>query len=101
MMTEPEDKGTDRGEAAEVVLKARRKQRARRRQEQSPWYGLGMFGLVGWAVAVPTVGGIALGLWLDARIGGQTSWTLVCLFGGVALGCLNAWFWVQRESRDD
>jgi ATP synthase protein I len=55
-----------------------------------------MFGLVGWAVAVPTLAGVALGLWLDARYPGGPSWTITGLVAGVALGCLNAWWWVQR-----
>ncbi|WP_349362964.1 MAG: AtpZ/AtpI family protein [Roseitalea porphyridii] len=100
-MTTDEDDSTGRDEAGQIAHKARRKQRAERAQSESPWFGLGLFGLVGWAVAVPTVAGIALGLWLDGRIASDTSWTLVCLFAGVALGCLNAWFWVQRESRGD
>ena len=31
------------------------------------WFGLGMMGLIGWSVAIPTVLGAALGLWLDQR----------------------------------
>jgi predicted F0F1-ATPase subunit len=31
------------------------------------WFGLGMMGLIGWSVAVPTLLGAALGLWLDSR----------------------------------
>ena len=33
--------------------KAERKIRARRQEDKGVWFGLGMFGLVGWAVAVP------------------------------------------------
>jgi ATP synthase protein I len=29
------------------------------------------------------------------------SWTLTLLLAGAALGALNAWYWVQREGRDD
>lgn len=90
-----------RGMAADVERKARRKLRARRERDRGVWFGLGMFGLVGWSVAVPTVAGTALGLWLDATFPGQVSWTLTLLLAGVALGCLNAWFWVKRESRHD
>jgi ATP synthase protein I len=60
-----------------------------------------MFGLVGWAVALPTVAGVALGVWLDHRFPSRASWTLTFLLVGVLLGSLNAWFWVQRESRRD
>jgi ATP synthase protein I len=93
------------GEADEIARKARRKARARRAEAGNVWYGLGMFGLVGWAVAVPTLAGLALGLWLDARGGGPggggPTWTLSGLLGGAALGCLNAWYWVRREGQDD
>ena len=57
-----------------------------------------MFGLVGWSVAIPTVIGIAIGIWLDARFEGQRSWTLTFLFIGIVVGCINAWFWIKRES---
>jgi ATP synthase protein I len=58
-----------------------------------------MFGMVGWSVAVPTLLGIALGVWLDRRFDGRISWTLTMLFLGVALGCWTAWYWIERESR--
>lgn len=91
----------ERDEAGEIARKARRMERARKAPGESALSGLAMFGMVGWAVAVPVVAGTALGLWIDARWPGETSWTLVCLLAGVALGCLNAWYWVQREGRSD
>jgi ATP synthase protein I len=89
------------GLSRDVGRKAERKLRARREQRHGIWFGLGMFGLVGWAVAIPTVIGILLGVWLDERFPGKVSWTLTFLFLGVVLGCLNAWFWVRRESDHD
>jgi ATP synthase protein I len=84
----------------EVAAKQDRKLQARRVGEQSAWFGLGMFGLVGWSVAVPTLIGIALGLWIDARWPSRFSWTIMLLVLGVTVGCLNAWWWVQREGRE-
>ncbi len=84
-----------------IGRKAERKRKARGERKRGIWFGLGMFGLVGWSVAIPTLAGIALGLWLDARFDDRVSWTLTLLFVGVALGCLNAWWWVRRESRHD
>jgi len=90
-----------------VSRKAERRERARREGRHTVWFGFGMFGLVGWAVAVPTLAGVALGHWLDARYPGGPSWTMTGLVVGVALGCLNAWWWVQRtgghgdDERDD
>ncbi len=86
----------------EIDRKAERKLRARGKRDRNVWFWLGMFGLVGWAVAVPTVIGIALGVWLDRRWpAAEASWTLSFLLIGVALGCLNAWYWIKRESRHD
>jgi ATP synthase protein I len=84
-----------------VGRKAERKLRAREERERPVWFGLGMFGLVGWAVAVPTLLGIALGLWIDERWPGTVSWTLNLLIIGVLIGCLNAWYWVRKESGHD
>jgi ATP synthase protein I len=41
----------------EVGAKAARKLKARRNSTQGVWFGLGMMGLIGWSVAVPTVSG--------------------------------------------
>lgn len=90
----------EREVADAVGRKAARKLRARRTGRRGVWFGLGMFGLVGWAVALPTVAGVALGVWLDARFPSRVSWTLTLLLVGVLLGSLNAWYWVKRESRD-
>lgn len=83
-----------------VVAKHERKMRARSEGERSVWFGLGMFGLVGWSVAVPALLGVAVGLWVDSRWPSRFSWTLMLLVLGVAVGCLNAWWWVQREGRE-
>ncbi|OEU53102.1 MAG: F0F1 ATP synthase subunit [Desulfuromonadales bacterium C00003096] len=83
-------------------LAARRSRflRARQQGERPAWFGLGMFGLVGWSVAIPTVSLTALGVWVDRRWPGPYSWALMLLVIGMALGCLNAWIWVSRERRD-
>jgi predicted F0F1-ATPase subunit len=54
----------------EVGAKAARKLRARRHSAQGVWFGLGMMGLIGWSVAIPTLLGAALGLWLDRHYPG-------------------------------
>ena len=83
-----------------IDIKAQRKLRARRETNRSIWFAMGMFGLVGWAVAIPTILGVALGVWIDRHLPSRFSWTLMFLFVGVVLGSLNAWFWIKRE-RDD
>ncbi len=86
--------------ARQVGEKETRKLQAQRKVTQTVWSGLGMMGLVGWSVVVPTLLGAALGIWLDKRYPGIHSWTLTLLFVGLFVGCLNAWHWVARENRE-
>jgi ATP synthase protein I len=81
----------------QISVKERRRMRARRTQSERIWFGLGAFGIIGWSVAVPTLLGILLGIWLDRHYPGVLSWTITFLFAGVALGCFNAWYWISRE----
>ncbi len=83
----------------QVEAKAKRKLRARRDDTQGVWSGLGMMGLIGWSVVVPTLLGAAIGLWLDARHPGAHRWSLALLMAGLVLGCLNAWRWVAQQDR--
>jgi ATP synthase protein I len=83
----------------EIGAKAVRKLRAQRHVTRTVWFGLGMMGLIGWSVAIPTLLGAALGIWLDQRYPGGHSWTLALLVAGLAIGCLNAWHWVTKEDR--
>ncbi len=83
-----------------VASKAARKLRVQREGTQSTWFGLGMGGLIGWSVAVPTFCGVLLGLWLDAKYPGRFSWTLGLLFAGLFIGCLNAWHWVAQQDQE-
>jgi ATP synthase protein I len=91
-------KDTPKDFSEEVKRKEARKVQARKEGDRSVWFGLGMFGLVGWSVAIPTLGGIAIGIWIDKTWPGPRSWTLMCLVIGVIIGCVNAWYWVKRES---
>jgi ATP synthase protein I len=83
----------------EVGAKAARKLRAQRHVTRTVWFGLGMMGLIGWSVAIPTLTGALLGLWLDQRYPGGRAWTLALLVVGLAIGCLNAWHWVTKEDK--
>jgi ATP synthase protein I len=83
-----------------VAAEAARKRKARNAASRGAWAGLDMMGLIGWSVVVPTLGGAALGVWIDARRLSAHSWTLTLMGLGLAIGCLNAWQWVSRESRE-
>jgi ATP synthase protein I len=67
-----------------------------RHRDETVWFGLGMFGIVGWSVAIPTLIGIALGLWIDRSWPSRYSWALMFLIIGVVLGCINAAYWVRK-----
>ncbi len=57
-MTRSEDARNREAELERAVgRKAQRRQLARREGRHTVWFGFGMFGLVGWAVAVPTLAG--------------------------------------------
>lgn len=79
----------------------RKKRGEREKKSRALWYGIGMFGVVGWAVVIPTLLFLAIGIYLDTKIEDKISWTLIFLFIGVVTGCLNAWYWVKRESRNE
>lgn len=82
-----------------VSAQERRKLRAARSSGRI-WSGLGMLGLVGWAIGTPTLLGAFVGLWLDRHYPGRHSWTLTLLFGGLCLGCVSAWHWITKEQKE-
>ncbi len=90
---------SDKAFAGQIGTKSARKLKARRNPDQGVWFGLGMMGLIGWSVAVPTVLGAAIGIWLDKNYPGRHAWTLALLVAGLVIGCLNAWRWVAGEEK--
>ena len=83
-----------------VSKKELRKLKAKRRGKLTVWQGFSVFGLIGWSVAVPAVMFTLFGVWLDNKYPGGRSYTLALLVAGIALGCFNAWFWVQRKMKE-
>jgi ATP synthase protein I len=84
----------------EVGAQATRKLKALRSGTKSIWFGLGMSGLVGWSVTIPTLLGAGLGIWVDNHYRSRFSWTLMLLLAGLIIGCLNASYWVASEYKD-
>ena len=84
--------------AGEIGAKAARKLKARK-STSGVWFGLGMMGLIGWSVVVPTLLGAALGVWLDKHHPGTHPWTLALMVVGLTVGCLNAWYWVAQQEK--
>lgn len=86
--------------ARKVAEKSARKLKSRRNASQKAWFGLGMMGLVGWSVAIPTLIGIFVGVWIDSTGKSRYSWTFMLLIAGIVIGCLNAWHWLSKEEKD-
>ena len=75
----------------------RRKLKAKREGKPNIWQGFGVFGLVGWSIVVPTVSLVLVGMWLDEKYNTRLSFTMALLALGLVLGCLNAWYWVEKK----
>jgi ATP synthase protein I len=82
-----------------VGIQEVRKLNAQKRAVQNIWSGFAMIGLVGWSVAIPTIFGVLLGIWLDKHYPGEHSWTLMLLIVGLVIGCWNAGRWIIEENR--
>jgi ATP synthase protein I len=96
------DPPSENGRAAfsrKVAALETRKLRAKRRGGQDIWFGLGMFGLIGWSVAIPALLGVLLGVFIDKHYPGNHSWSLSLLIVGLFIGCLSAWRWVANEEK--
>lgn len=103
MNEKPENRTPDSSFVRKVEASARRQIKSNNSSNKGVWFGLGMMGLVGWSVVVPTILGAALGLWLDGKhVGehhGNFNWTVALLVAGLCIGCLNAWNWVAKEDK--
>jgi ATP synthase protein I len=73
----------------QVKEKADRAVRARKNGNNLLVEGFKTMGIIGWSVALCTILGIALGLWLGH--------VLIFLFAGIIAGCILAWRLSIRE----
>ncbi len=97
---EPAGKNNQDLFSKQVEEKACRKQKALHNDNKIVWFGLGMMGLVGWTITVPTLFGAALGIWLDKNHAATFSWTLSLLIIGLLVGCFTAWHWISKEHKE-
>ncbi len=94
-MTRKPDKPSD-----DIARQAKRMKSARDNPGPSPLRGIGTFGMIGWSIVVPTVGGAFLGLWLDRVVPQGFSWTIALILGGVVLGAFISASWINKEGGD-
>jgi ATP synthase protein I len=83
--------------AKQVDAKVALKLKAKRQKNAGVWFGLGMMGTIGWSIAIPTLIGVGIGIWLDKQYADPRSWTLALLLAGLAVGCFTAWAWISKE----
>ncbi len=88
-------------ELLEKIEKDSSKKLKAEREGSEVMFGLGLFGIVGWSISIPTVLGIALGVYLDKKFTQSFSWTITLLFAGVILGSFNAWRWIKEKTDDN
>lgn len=99
-MSKPNESDNETTFSREIGAEAERKLKAQRKGTRSIWLGLGVSGVIGWSVTVPALVGVAVGVWADRQYPSKYSWTLMLLFTGLFLGCLNAWHWVDSEYKE-
>jgi ATP synthase protein I len=86
-----------------IAKKSQKREQALQDKKKPIFFGFGMFGMIGWTIALPAVLGTFLGRWLDGLhlLDNRISWTLTCLSGGLFAGVIAAWQWVKRQSGND
>lgn len=100
MTEKPEQKKHTADMASKIGAKSARKLKARRLAGKKTWFGLGMMGLVGWSITVPTLIGLLVGIWIDSTVETRYAWTLMLMVSGLVIGCLNVWYWLNKEARE-
>ena len=83
--------------AKAIRRRAERMQKTRGEPKYSPLSGLGVFGVIGWSIAIPTVTGAFLGMWLNRIALQNFSWPIALILGGVVVGGMVAWSWVEKN----
>lgn len=84
-----------------VQAQKQRNDRARLTSSRSLWRTVAHVGVLGWLIALPTVGGIYLGHQLDLRLGTGVTWALCCLALGLAGGGYLLWRTFNQVSEEE
>jgi ATP synthase protein I len=84
------------------LIQEARLRRARRDQwlregDMSIGRRLAQIGVLGWIFLTPTLGGLFLGRWLDARLGTGIFWSAPLMALGVCFGGWTAWKWMNAK----
>lgn len=88
---------TDRVDPRAAVHRDRSRLARRETGHRSFWQSLSVLGMVGWPIAIGSVGGALLGRYLDSNFQGGVRYTLMLMMAGVLLGCFTAWKTVTQK----
>ena len=94
---QPTDKHAPRTDPRAAVRRDSSRLARRETGHRSFWRSLGVLGMVGWPIAMGSVGGALLGRYLDTRFATGVRYTLMLLTAGVLLGCFAAWKAVTQK----
>lgn len=92
-MTRPQS--DDDPMVTQARLRRDRHDRFLREGDMSVGRRLAQIGVLGWIFVTPTLAGLFLGRWLDARFASGIFWSAPMMFLGVALGGWTAWKWMN------
>lgn len=88
-------------DASAAAIRQRTERMQKSRDDNEPKYsslsGLGVFGVIGWSIAIPTVAGAFLGMWLNKVAPQNFSWPIALILGGVVIGAIGAWRWIEKS----
>lgn len=98
-MTRPEDQTPPDEDPLVAQARLRRDRHARwmREGDMSVGRRLAQIGVLGWIFVVPTLAGLFLGRWLDARHGSGIFWSAPLMMLGLCLGGWTAWKWMNAR----
>jgi len=80
----------------DVAQKQQRMLRARAERKNN-WRAIAILGVIGWSVVIPTLVGVAAGIWLDQHYPVRFSWAVALLMLGLVVGCASAWFRIRED----
>jgi ATP synthase protein I len=78
-------------------LRRDRRDRWLREGDMSVGRRLAQIGVLGWIFVVPTLAGLFLGRWIDARAGSGIFWSAPLMLLGLCLGGWTAWKWMNTR----
>ena len=95
--TRPSESDSLRPDPRAAIRRDERRMARREKGHGGFWHSLGVLGMVGWPIALGSVGGTLLGRWLDLKFAAGIHFTLVLMMVGVLLGCTVAWKTVVQK----